>query len=220
MKVSFFGHAAVGLRAGGIGVLLDPYEPQAFGGRIKYSAIPGRFDVVVISHEHLDHNHVAPSFGNPHVVRGPCTFAGLDFRCLVGAHGDAAGTVDFETRITRFVLDDVAVVHPGDLGAPLSAESCAVLGDVDLLFVPVGGHFTMGPEGAREMIAALRPKVAIPIHYKTPFADLAIGPLQDFLDLAGSIPVRRFASGEIDISADSLPVRTEIWVLPPVCTHA
>lgn len=218
MKLRFFGHAAVGLNGRGPAVLMDPYEPQAFNGRLKYSPIPDRWEVVVVSHEHLDHNYIAPSFGTPHVVRGPGTFSGLDFQALVTPHGDAGGTVDFETRMTRFVMEDMVFVHPGDVGVVPAPETCAVLRPVDLLFLPVGGHFTVGPQDARRVLNALAPRVVVPIHYKTAYADLAIGPLEDFLAVAGTVPVRRFSTGEVEISAGTLPARTEIWVLPPLCT--
>jgi len=215
VRIQFFGHAAVGLTGrGGVGVLLDPYEPGAFEGRLGYGPIPGTWDMVVVSHEHLDHNHVAPSFGDPFVVKGPATHMGVDVQTFVVKHGDAAGTVDFESRISSFVLDDIRVVHPGDMGEGPSPELAANLAGTDLVFLPVGGHFTMGPGEAMEFVTRVNPKIVVPVHYKTPQVNLAIGPLEDFLAVAGSLPVRKFSVGEVELTAGELPARTEIWVLP------
>jgi len=214
MKITYFAHACFGLEGAGLRVLLDPYEPMGFGGRMRYTPIPGTWDVVVVSHEHADHAHVAPSFGTPDVLRGPSTARGLDLRTLTAPHGNAGGTVDATTRVGRLLLEDLAVVHPGDLAGPLDETTAAVLRPVDVLFVPVGGHFTAGPGEALEFIAQIAPRVAIPMHYKTPHADLAIGPLEDFLrDVP--YPMRRLSAGTIDLDRDSLPARTEVWTLRP-----
>ncbi|MFH1533276.1 MAG: MBL fold metallo-hydrolase [Pseudomonadota bacterium] len=214
MRITYFAHACFGLEGTGLRVLLDPYEPMGFGGRIRYTPIPGTWDVVVVSHEHADHAHVAASFGTPDVLRGPGTARGLDLRVLSAPHGDAGGTVEATTRVGRLVLEDLAVVHLGDLGGPLDETTAAVLRPVDVLFVPVGGHFTAGPAEALDLIAQLNPRVAIPMHYKTPHADLAIGPLEDFLR-GVRCPMRRLNVGAIDLDRDSLPARTEVWTLRP-----
>jgi L-ascorbate metabolism protein UlaG (beta-lactamase superfamily) len=118
------------------------------------------------------------------------------------------------TRVGRFVLEDLAVVHPGDLAGPLDEAAAAALRPVDVLFVPVGGHYTAGPAEALEIIAQLTPRIAIPMHYRTPHADLAIGSLEDFLARVRH-PVRRVASGSVDLARDRLPARTEVWTLRP-----
>ena len=214
MRITCFAHACFGLDGAGLRVLLDPYEPGGFGGRMRYTPIPGAWDVVVVSHDHAAHAHVAPSFGTPDVLRGPGAARGLELRTLTVPHGDAGGTVDASTRVGRFVLEDLAVVHPGDLAGPLDETAAAALRPVDVLFVPVGGHFTAGPAEALAVIAQLRPRVAIPMHYKTPYADLPIGSLEDFLRDVRH-PVRRLHAGTADLDRGSLPARTEVWTLRP-----
>jgi L-ascorbate metabolism protein UlaG (beta-lactamase superfamily) len=214
MRITFFAHACFGLAGGGLRVLLDPYEPMGFGGRMRYTPVPGTWDVVIISHEHADHAHLADSFGAPEVLRGPGAVRGLTLKTWTAPHGDAAGTMDTTTRVGRLALDGLVLVHPGDLAGPLDAEVAAALGPVDVLFVPVGGHFTAGPAEALALIAQVAPRVAIPMHYKTPHADLAIGPLDDFLRDSG-LPVRRFDPGTADVDGVGLPRSTEIWALQP-----
>ncbi len=219
MRITYFGHACFGLAGDGLRVLLDPYEPMGFGGRMRYTPIPGTWDVVVISHDHADHSHVVPSFGTPEVLRGAGTARGLELRTHTAPHGDAAGTMEATTGVGRLVLDGLAVVHPGDLAGPLDDATAAALGPVDVLFVPVGGHFTAGPAEALELIAQLAPRVAIPMHYKTPHADLAIGDLDAFLREV-SDPIRRIDASAIDLVRDTLPPRTEVWTLLPSCCPA
>jgi L-ascorbate metabolism protein UlaG (beta-lactamase superfamily) len=214
VKIQFFGHAAFGLTsASGLRVLLDPYEPGAFGGLLDYKAIPGQWDVAIVSHDHLDHNHVSPSFGTPAVVKSDGTYRGLGVRTLTVKHGDAGGRVDFQSRVSVFALDGMTLLHPGDAGHPLSDAMRATLPAVDVLFVPVGGHFTMGPADAVTFIRQVAPRVAIPMHYLTPQVKLAIRPLADFLAAWGG-SVRRFGRGEAEVDALSLPAATELWVMP------
>jgi L-ascorbate metabolism protein UlaG (beta-lactamase superfamily) len=99
-----------------------------------------------------------------------------------------------------FEIGDWRVVHAGDLGhAGISFETLEDVEAVftpDILMLPVGGHFTIGPFEAGEVIAQLRPARAVPIHYGTealtnfPDAD-ELRPLQDFLEAKGEATVGR-----------------------------
>ncbi|MBM4356161.1 MAG: MBL fold metallo-hydrolase [Deltaproteobacteria bacterium] len=213
MKIRYFGHAAVGLETGEGKILLDPYLPGAFGNRFRFPPIPDQWDVVLISHDHDDHNHVAPSFGRPAVLRGPADLPGVRVRAFVGPHGTAMGTVNADTRIFLVEVENLRVAHAGDLGLipPGLVEN---LKGCDILFVPVGGHFTMAPKEAAAFISDVAPRLVIPIHFKTPHSDLTIGGVDAFLSLMS--PVRRRESGQIDVTHGTLPARTETWYLPPL----
>ena len=82
-------------------------------------------------------------------------------------------------------VDGLRVCHLGDLGHVLSGEEAAAVGKVDVLLVPVGGFFTIGPREALDVIKALDPAVIIPMHYKTDVLNFPIAPVEDFLSLAG-----------------------------------
>lgn len=214
MKIQYFGHATVGLTSrGGTRVLCDPYEPGIFDGRFRYAPIPGVWDLVIVSHEHEDHNGVADSFGNPQVVRGPVQFAGMDIRIYMSRHGTNEGTMDLWTRVSRFVLDDMEIVHPGDIGPGASPDLIANLKGADILFMPVGGRFTMAPDEAAEFVSKVNPRLVIPIHYKTSAVDLPLRPVDEFLDLFQA--VRTFPTGEVDLHAGQLPPRLQVWHLKP-----
>jgi L-ascorbate metabolism protein UlaG (beta-lactamase superfamily) len=213
VRITYFAHACFGLEGDGLRILLDPYEPGGFGGRMRYTPIPGAWDIIVVSHEHDDHAHIAPSFGEPEVLRGTGSARGLELRTHLASHGDAGGTMDATTRVGSLVLENLVLVHPGDLAGPLDEATADDLRPVDVLFVPVGGHFTAGPSEALALIEQLAPRVAIPMHYKTPHADLAIGPLEDFLNLA-DLPSRRLNS-TVTLDQSTLPTSTEIWTLSP-----
>jgi L-ascorbate metabolism protein UlaG (beta-lactamase superfamily) len=118
------------------------------------------------------------------------------------------------TAVSRFVIDGLTVVHPGDIGIPVTQDLIASLQGTDLLFVPVGGRFTLDPSEALDFVAKLNPRIAIPIHFKTPAVLLPLRPVEDFLELCGR--VRRFNAGEVRLDPETLPLSTEIWHLPPL----
>lgn len=216
MKITCFGHAAVGLEnSQGTGILFDPYLPGAFEGRFRYGAIPGEFDVVIISHEHVDHSHVAPSFGNPVVVRESTQVMGLDIEMVPAPHGTNLGTMDTTTMVSRVEVDGMVVVHPGDIGPPVADELVARLKGTDILFVPVGGRFTFNSAEAVDFVRRIAPRVVIPIHYKTPANDLPLLPPDGFLE--AMTVVREFPDGQTIVDANSLPESTEAWHLAPQC---
>ena len=64
-------------------------------------------------------------------------------------------------------LNDKTIYHAGDTGVFGDMKLIGELYPIDLAFVPVGGHFTMGPEEASKAIQLLQPKTVVPIHYNT-----------------------------------------------------
>ena len=85
---------------------------------------------------------------------------------------DVAGAGD------QFEVDGVRVAHLGDIGCPLTAEDIAALGPVDLLLWPVGGTYTLGPEDAPMVLEALKPTLAIPLHFEHPRCQLGMQPIE------------------------------------------
>ena len=59
------------------------------------------------------------------------------------------------------------IYHAGDTGVFGDMELIGDMYPLDLAFLPVGGHFTMGLKEAKKAIQLLRPKKIIPIHYNT-----------------------------------------------------
>ncbi len=215
MRVTYFGHASIGIEASdGTRILLDPYEPDAFGGRLAYSAIPGQWDYICISHDHADHNYVGPEFGHPVVIRGDYEDARLRVSARRGKHGDAGGTVDAVVTSLVIEVDGMRIGHPGDLGPELSPDWFAFFSGLDLLFLPVGGHFTMGPADAWSIVTTSRPRVAVPIHYKTPSTGFPLGPVEPFLQLAGRH--KDVGASTLEFDASTLPARPEVWLMRPM----
>jgi L-ascorbate metabolism protein UlaG (beta-lactamase superfamily) len=118
-----------------------------------------------------------------------------------------------------FNVGGIRFAHLGDLGRPLTPEQLNALGDVQVLMVPVGGHFTIDAAEAVQVIKQLPSvRVVLPMHYYVegycPWKEIA--PLQGFLDLVRTEgwTVREFASARVTLSPESLPESLEVWILP------
>ena len=179
MKISWLGHSCFKIESdGGKIIVTDPFD-EAVG----YPLPKAKADVVTVSHDHHDHNHVAAIGGNPAVVRGPGkkAAAGIEFEGVASYHDDRGGKRRGKNTIFSFEMDGIRVCHLGDLGHLLSEEDAAALGDVDVLMIPVGGIYTLDADGAKKTIRQLRPKVAMPMHFMTPALTFKVDPPDRFL---------------------------------------
>jgi L-ascorbate metabolism protein UlaG (beta-lactamase superfamily) len=77
----------------------------------------------------------------------------------------------------------------------------------------VGGTFTVGPEEATQVTDQLKPRVVIPMHYKTPQCGFPIEEVSSFLK--GKDGVKEVGDSVVEIRQDALPESTEIVVLVP-----
>ena len=114
--------------------------------------------------------------------------------------------------ITLGTIDGITFCHCGDIGELLDdPEKRAKIGDIDVLIIPTGGYYTLGPDGAAEVVRRLNPKVVIPCHYKTPRCGFDIVTVEPFLEHFEN--VRRVGQSEVSLNASELPTSTECWVL-------
>ena len=215
MNIRFLGHATFLLTTGGKKIVTDPYEPGGFGGAIGYGPMTEAADFVTVSHDHADHNYVKMVPGNPRVIScaGQETHDGILFRPLATYHDASRGAERGRNVVWVIEAEGMVVCHLGDLGHLLSAEEVSALGHVNVLFVPVGGVFTIEATAATAVVEQLRPNIAIPMHYHTPKAGFKLAPVDTFL--AGKTAIRSIVGSDFQLTAETLPNPTEIVVLQP-----
>jgi L-ascorbate metabolism protein UlaG (beta-lactamase superfamily) len=215
VNITFLGHASFLITTSGRKIVTDPYEPGGFGGQIGHGPLKEAADYVTISHDHADHNYVKMVPGNPVVVSRAADQREGDilFRALTTHHDKSRGAERGQNVVRVIEADGLTVCHLGDLGHRLSPEDATALGPIDVLMVPVGGTFTIDAEGATAVINRLRPRIAIPMHFKTGKVGLDLAPVAEFI--AGKQRVRLVGGSEVEVSKDALPEPTEIVVLEP-----
>ena len=194
MRVRWFGQSAY-LLHGPPRVLIDPFGPlpglAARGLRFDYPPIARvAADLLLVTHEHADHNNVDAATGTPHLLRSlagtfPDTPAG-EVAGVASEHDPEAGTLRGHNVMYRFALGGLRVAHLGDLGqAAIRPEQVHALGEIDVLFVPVGGGPTVGGQAAADVVRALRPRLVIPMHHRTPLVDF-LDPPDALLEALGA----------------------------------
>ena len=214
MKVKFLAHASFLITTNnGTKIITDPYKAGCFNNTLGYKPINESADIVLISHDHDDHNCVSEVTGQPKIIKEVGSKAVKDVKISgIGSYHDTQkGTQRGNNIIFVIEADGLRIVHLGDLGHGLSKEEYEKIGNVDVLLVPVGGYFTINEKVATEIMNGTNPKILIPMHYKTSVLDFPIAEVDDFLKDKKN--VKRFGNSEIEVTKETLPKTPEIWVL-------
>ncbi len=141
--------------------------------QIDYPPISGvEADLLLVTHEHMDHNGVEAIVGEPATLRstaGTLESPLGEVTAIASEHDEQAGTARGPNTIFVFELDGTRVCHFGDFGQNgLREEQQAAIGNVDLLIIPVGAGPTIGAEQAELIVERLAPRWVVPMHYRTP----------------------------------------------------
>ncbi|MBI2987984.1 MAG: MBL fold metallo-hydrolase [Deltaproteobacteria bacterium] len=172
--------------------------------------------VVTVGREHPNHNYVELAQGNPLILRG-LAYHGAEWnRVSINVRDVFIYNVpiyqrSFDTALkgAAFIFDlgTLCIAHLGDLSQTLTPEQLKQMGRVDVALIPIGGIFTMPPQTAREVLQQIKPKIAIPMHYRdNPYI------LAPFVQ---GLPTRRPENNTLIVSKSALPTATEIVVLRP-----
>lgn len=217
MDITWHGHANFTIKGSDAIVAIDPFDKSIGLKRPKQKA-----DVLLISHDHPDHNDTAAVTGTgdtpPYLVDRPGEYEshGVMIEGVPTYHDDQEGAERGRNTVFAFMVDGVHLVHLGDLGHQLDDAAVERIGNVDVLMIPVGGTFTITAKGAVEVIKRLQPRVVIPMHYSVPGIKLPkkIDPLDAFLKEAGS-KVVTLDKSTWKVKAKDLPTEdSEIVVFP------
>jgi L-ascorbate metabolism protein UlaG (beta-lactamase superfamily) len=178
MQIEWYGQSAFRLSAGEASVVIDPFGDMSamaatHGMQFDYPLIEGvEADLLLVTHEHIDHNGVEAIGGDPLILRstaGKLESPIGEVTAIASEHDEAAGTERGPNTIFVFELGGLRVCHFGDFGQrELRDEQAAAIGRVDLLIVPVGGGPTAGASEAAAIVERLKPRWVVPMHYRTP----------------------------------------------------
>ncbi len=192
MQLEWYGQSAFRLSTPEQTVVIDPFGDLSAmrerGMRWDYPAIEGvDADLLLVTHEHGDHNGVEVVGGEPPILRSTAgTFDSPvgQVIAIASEHDEAAGTERGANTVFVFELDGLRVCHFGDFGQrELRPEQAAAIGSVDLLMIPVGGGPTIGAQQAHEIVDRLEPRWVVPMHYRTERIEF-LEPVDEFHDRA------------------------------------
>lgn len=190
-KLTFLGHSAFYVEGSKGRVVIDPF----LSGNPLAKADPGQIkvDFVLLTHGHGDHlgdalviakannatiiapfelaNYCASKGAEVHPMHigGSHAFPFGRVKLTIAHHGSAAPDGTYTGNPCGFLItmDDKVFYHPGDTGLFYDMKLIGELNDIDVAVLPIGDNFTMGIEDAVKAVEFLKPKLVIPMHYKT-----------------------------------------------------
>jgi len=208
VEITWMGHAMFMIQdSKGTKIITDPYSEKTGYRPPEVSA-----DIVTVSHRHYDHDNVAAVDGNPQIVGAPgkVDIKGIIIEGIESYHDEVNGKKRGRNTIFKFYLDGLTLVHMGDFGQPITGDQVDALKDTDILLIPIGGNYTIDADQAAEVIENIKPKVVIPMHYKTKDTVIDIAPPDPFISQVQNV---KEEESHVTVSKSSLPDETEIWVM-------
>jgi len=209
--VEFFGHNFFQITSSkGTKIITDPVSP----GFYPTPAVAPH--AVTVGREHPNHNYVGIAQNKPVILRGLSNY-GSDWSKISTTVGDVLiySVPIYQQQFgnalkgAAFVFDlgTLCIAHLGDLSHKLTEEQVKAFGKVDIAMIPIGGTFTMPPDTARQVLSQLKPKIAIPMHYResTYLLDMFV---KDY-------PHKYLKKHVMTFSKTALPSPTQIMVFTP-----
>ena len=210
MRITWHGHSCFETGTD-VKVITDPHNGSSIGIRPPVA----RGDVILVSHNHHDHNSVRTvKKSSSEVVTEPGArnVKGIDLVGFKAFHDEVRGDKRGTIIVFKWEQDGISFCHLGDLGHSLDDEMVSMIGKVDVLFVPVGDVFTVGAFEAANIVRKVKPSIAVPMHYKKGGLTLPLSTEEPFLQMLDDYPVTRVGNA-IDFDAEDLGEDgSEIWV--------
>ena len=208
MKLRWYGQSAFLLTGEQHRVFIDPFgdlgSVERPGWSWPFPQIEGvDADLLLLTHDHLDHNGVEAIGGDPLVLDRAGTHSSPvgEVVGIASEHDAAAGTQRGPNTIFRFALDGTTFAHFGDFGQlALRPEQREALGDVDVLVLPIGGGPTIAPDDAAALVREVQPALVVAMHYRTPGGLDFLDPPDAFLEALGA-RVERLETSEADVES-------------------
>lgn len=206
--MTWLGHGCFRLRGRGATVVTDPYPP---GLGIKLPRLEA--DLVTISHQHPNHNHLEAVAKAGHVISGPGEYevTGVGVTGFPTYHDASGGTEKGANTVYLIEVDDVHVCHLGDIGHQLSEGQLEKMGTVDVLLVPVGGRHTLSAAQAAEVVRQIEPRLVVPMHFALPGLKIELEPVERFLKEMGADSAE--AQPKLSVQAGSGDSETRLVLL-------
>lgn len=215
----------------GTNIVIDPHAIPEFGRVVGVKA-----DLILNTHPHPDHvqyqvvenykERVGKRWPKARLIEGikrqgtsetwnkiDETFKDFHIRSVGTYHDESEGMERGKNTVYILDVDGMHIVHLGDLGHKLSKAQIRAIGPVDVLFIPVGGVYTINGDEAKEVVGQLKPKkYIIPMHYGNRIYD-DLMPAKEFLEDQPRGTVARSADNVLRVKADFKPARPIIVVL-------
>ena len=211
-KINFYGHSFFLITsAEGIKIAMDPYNEQ-----VKSTLPAVSTDIALVSHSHFDHNNISLFKETPEFIiqsSGQHEAKGIKITGFSSFHDKSGGAARGKNIIFTFRVDKISFVHFGDLGTFPHDSTLAELKNSDIIFIPVGGIYTINHSEALEIIKIIQPKIAVPMHFKESDTKIGVDGIEGFKSAASKEMDFKEFKKEFSVKKEELPEKTEIWAV-------
>lgn len=200
MTITWYGQSCFRLESKDIRVLIDPFSKDIGLREVKINDT-----IVLVTHDHFDHNNLKDAENSSFVIRGPGEYekSGVQIVGVQSYHDSAEGSERGLNTMYVIKIEDVKICHLGDLGQhELTDDQVEMIGGVDILMIPVGGTYTIDGKEAVGIVKQIDPKIIIPMHYKVPGLTVKLDGVEAFLK---EIAIKPEEVETYKINAKSLP---------------
>ncbi len=190
-KITFLGHSAFYMEGEKGKLVIDPFLTGNPVAQIKPEDL--KVDFVLLTHGHGDHigdavdiakannatiiapfelaNYCADQGANVHPMHigGARQFPFGKVKLTIAHHGSAAPDGTYTGNPCGFLItmDGKTFYHSGDTGLFYDMKLIGEMNSIDVAVLPIGDNFTMGVDDAVKATEFLKPKMVIPMHFKT-----------------------------------------------------
>jgi len=209
MTITWFGHSCFRIESKEGSVLIDPFSKD-----IGLKPPRVKDDLILVTHDHYDHNNVEGAPPQAMVITGPGEYEkqGIYVRGILSYHDKVEGKERGFNTIYVIKAEDMVICHMGDFGqAEFWGNQLDDIGDVDILMLPVGGKYTIDYKEAVETVGKIGPKIVIPMHYKIKDLRIDIDGVDKFIKELGLTPEKvdpstSLGTGKYKIAKKNLPM--------------
>lgn len=214
MEIFWRGHSCFSIlikqnKKENIKIVIDPFD-ESIGLPLREEEA----DILLISHDHPDHNNAKIIKGEPFKIEGPGEYEikGIYIEGIEAFHDNKKGKERGKVTIFTIEGEQIRLCHLSDIGQKeLTDQQLEKIGEVDILMVPVGGIYTISPKEAVDIISQIEPKIVIPMHYFLPKMKIKLEKVDKFLKEMGIEEPERLKS--LKIKQKDLPSETKVVLL-------
>ncbi len=203
-KLTYLSHSAWLIESGQHVIAIDPFLEGNPMAKVKPADI--KADYIIVTHAHGDHlgdaipmakasggtvisnfeiiNYVTSQGANGHPMHigGSHVFPFGKVKLTPAWHGSSFPDGSYGGTPAGVVLtvEGKNIYHTGDTGLFMDMQLIGEMTPIDIFLVNIGDNFTMGIDDAVKAVEFVKPKLTIPMHYKT-FDVIDVDP-QEFVD--------------------------------------
>jgi L-ascorbate metabolism protein UlaG (beta-lactamase superfamily) len=213
MIIQYYGHSCfkITTKPAGRGqddvvMFIDPFDKS-----IGLRPPQGSADLVLVTHDHHDHNNTEAIKGEPYIIDIPGEYSvkGINIVGMKTFHDKKEGVERGANTIYMLETEELRICHMGDLGESLSEKQLETINGVNVLMIPIGGKYTLDGKEAVDIIKKIEPEIVIPIHYKINGSTVDVDDEKKFCKEIGNCPrqsVSRINIKKKDLEGKSMEV--------------